>query len=195
MLDQIHNGPPHDSNFGYSTAKRMIDVMNRAYHQQYGCQFTSVVPTNIFGPHDNFSIKDGHVLPALVHKAYLAKRDGTDFQLFGTGQARRQFIYSKDVARLTLWTLREYPEIDPIMLVPDMDTEMSISEVAKKVAQATGFTGNITYRTDMADGQLIKTATNAKLRKYLPDFEFTPIDQALKETCDWFKDHFETARK
>lgn len=70
----IHNGPPHDSNFGYSYAKRMIDVLNRGYAKQHGLKYTSVIPTNVFGPHDNFNIDDGHVLPGLIHKVYNAKR-------------------------------------------------------------------------------------------------------------------------
>ncbi|XP_056235210.1 GDP-L-fucose synthase-like [Seriola aureovittata] len=69
----IHNGPPHESNFGYAYAKRMIDVHNRAYLQQHGRCYTAVIPTNVFGPHDNFSIEDGHVLPGLIHKAYIAQ--------------------------------------------------------------------------------------------------------------------------
>ncbi|MEJ1271620.1 pyrroline-5-carboxylate reductase-like [Cricetulus griseus] len=85
----IHNGPPHSSNFGYSYAKRMIDVQNRAYFQQHGCTFTAVIPTNVFGPHDNFNIEDGHVLPGLIHK---------------------------DLARLFIWVLREYNEVEPIIL-------------------------------------------------------------------------------
>ena len=60
---KVHHGPPHDSNFGYSYAKRMIDVMNRGYAQQHGCTFTSVIPCNVFGPHDNFNMQDGHVIP------------------------------------------------------------------------------------------------------------------------------------
>lgn len=71
----IHNGPPHSSNFGYSYAKRMIDVQNRAYFQQHGCTFTAVIPTNVFGPYDNFNIEDGHVLPGLIHKVHLAKSE------------------------------------------------------------------------------------------------------------------------
>ena len=84
----IHNGPPHDSNFGYAYAKRMIDIQNRywilisdkassassAYNQQHGCHFTSVIPTNVFGPHDNFHLEDSHVIPGLIHKAYIAKK-------------------------------------------------------------------------------------------------------------------------
>ena len=84
----VHNGPPHVSNEGYAYAKRMIDVINRLYNAQHGCQFTSVIPTNIFGPHDNFSIEDGHVLPGLMHKCLLAKQkmaagESGDFTIWG----------------------------------------------------------------------------------------------------------------
>uniref|UniRef100_G7PD36 GDP-L-fucose synthase n=1 Tax=Macaca fascicularis TaxID=9541 RepID=G7PD36_MACFA len=112
----IHNGPPHSSNFGYSYAKRMIDVQNRAYFQQYGCTFTAVIPTNVFGPHDNFNIEDGHVLPGLIHKVHLAKSSSSALTVWGTGKPRRQFIYSLDLAQLFIWVLREYNEVEPIIL-------------------------------------------------------------------------------
>ena len=70
---QVHDGKPHDSNNGYAHAKRIIDIANRAYHEQYGCMFTSVIPTNIFGPYDNFNLEDSHVVPGLIHKCHLAK--------------------------------------------------------------------------------------------------------------------------
>ena len=79
----VHNGAPHTSNEGYAYAKRMIDVLNRCYADEYGCKFTSVIPTNIYGPHDNFNIQDGHVIPGLIHKCYNAMRDGTDFTIWG----------------------------------------------------------------------------------------------------------------
>jgi len=62
----LHNGPPHDSNFGFSYAKRALDVMNRGYAEQYGCKFTSIIPCNVFGPYDNFSIANGHVIPGIL---------------------------------------------------------------------------------------------------------------------------------
>lgn len=71
----VHNGAPHTSNEGYAYAKRMIDVLNHCYHEEYGCKFTSIIPTNIYGPDDNFSIEDGHVIPGLIHKCYLAKKN------------------------------------------------------------------------------------------------------------------------
>lgn len=73
---QIHLGPPHPSNFGYSYAKRLIDISNRAYHEQHGCLFTSVIPCNVFGPHDNFSLQSSHVIPALIRKLHDAIEEG-----------------------------------------------------------------------------------------------------------------------
>jgi len=70
----LHNGPPHTSNEGYAYAKRMIEVLNRAYYDEYGCHFTSVIPTNIFGPFDNWKIEDAHVIPGLIHKIHNAKK-------------------------------------------------------------------------------------------------------------------------
>jgi len=190
----IHNGPPHDSNFGYAYAKRMIDVQNRAYFQQHGCRFTSVVPTNVFGPHDNFSIQDGHVLPGLMHKVRLAKKNNAPFTVWGTGSPLRQFIYSLDLARLFIWVMRSYEEVDPIILSVGEEDEVSIKDAAEAVVDAMNFTGEVIYDTSKSDGQYKKTASNAKLRKYLPDFKFTPFKQAVQETCAWFEANYENAR-
>ncbi|NXK47248.1 FCL synthase, partial [Chauna torquata] len=215
----IHNGPPHSSNFGYSYAKRMIDVQNRGYFEQHGCRFTAVIPTNVFGPHDNFNIEDGHVLPGLIHKVYLAKQTGSALTVWGTGKPRRQFIYSLDLAQLFIWVLREYEEVEPIILsgkdqlppskrrgkwerphlIPvsavGEDDEVSIKEAAEAIAEAMDFRGELVFDTTKADGQFKKTASNAKLRRYLPGFQFTPFSQAVKETCAWFNANYASARK
>jgi len=189
----VHLGPPHASNFGYSYAKRMIDVMNQAYSQQYGDMFTSVVPCNVYGPHDNFNLQDGHVIPGLINKAYEAKKNGTPFEIWGTGKPLRQFIYSLDLAKLFIWVLRDYEEIDPIILASD--DEVSIKDVAYMILEAIDFHGEVVFLTDKSDGQFKKTASNDKLRKYLPEFEFTPIKKALKATVDWYIQNYETARR
>ena len=190
-----HNGPPHSSNFGYSYAKRMIDVQNKAYHEQHGCQFTSIIPCNVFGPHDNFNIQQGHVIPGLINKAHQAKKNGTAFEIWGTGAPLRQFIYSLDLAKLTVWVTREYQEIEPIILATDEEDEVSIKDVAMMVLEASEFKGEVKFLTEKADGQYKKTASNAKLRKYLPDFKFVPTKQAIQETVKWFEDNYEKARK
>lgn len=187
----VHNGPPHSSNYGYSFAKRMIDIMNRGFNQQYGTKFTSVIPTNVFGPHDNFNLEESHVIPGLVHKLYVCKRDNTPFTVWGTGKARRQFIYSVDLGRLFLWVMRNYTETEPIILSVSESDEISIKEAAEGVAKAYDFKGEWIYDTSRSDGQFKKTACNDKLRKYLPDFKFTPFDVAMKETCDWFSANYD----
>lgn len=191
----IHNGPPHVSNEGYAYAKRMIDIMNRCYHDQHGSLFTSVIPTNIYGPYDNFSIEDGHVIPGLIHKCYLAKEGSTDFTIFGTGKPLRQFIFNQDLAKLMIWALRSYDRIEPLILSVDETDQVSIQQVAETIANAIGFKGNVQYDTTRADGQFKKTASNAKLRKYLPDFEFTSIKDGLKESVEWFIQNYDQARK
>merc|ERR550525_1260357 len=119
----------------------MIDALDHCYKEQYGSNFTSVIPTNIFGPYDNFSIEDGHVIPGLIHKCYIAKRDGADFTIWGSGSPLRQFIYSKDLAWLTVWTLRNYDSVEPIILSVDEEAEVTIKDVAEMVAEAMEFKG------------------------------------------------------
>jgi GDP-L-fucose synthase len=191
----LHDGPPHPSNEGYAYAKRLIDTMNRAYAEEYNCNFTSIIPTNIYGPHDNFSIDNGHVIPGLIHKCYMAKKDGTPFTIWGSGTPLRQFIYSRDLAELTVWVMREYHDPTPITLSVDEAEEVSIKDVALAVAQATGFTGEIVFDTTKADGQFKKTACNKKLRKYRPDYNFTPMAVGVQKSVDWFVANYDTARK
>ncbi|XP_053994460.1 probable GDP-L-fucose synthase [Hylaeus volcanicus] len=194
----IHNGPPHPSNYGYSYAKRLIDIANQGYYEQYGRLYTSIIPCNVFGPNDNFRPNASHVIPGLMRRLYDLIKDGNTedktFTVLGSGKPLRQFIYSYDLAKLIIWTLREYNSVKPIILSVDESQEVTISQVAEAIAQAFNFKGKIIYDTSAADGQYKKTASNAKLRKYLPDFQFTPFNQAIKETVDWYIQNYDQAR-
>jgi len=193
----VHDGPPHDSNFGYAYAKRMLDVLNQGYKSQHGRNYTSVIPTNVFGPHDNFSIQDGHVIPGLMHKCYLAQQKGEPLTVWGSGTPMRQFIYSEDLARLMIWTVLNYNDVEPLILSVGEEDEISIKQAAEHVAAGMGLNPkkDLIFDTSKADGQFKKTASNAKLRSLLPDFKFTPFEEAVKHTCQWFRDNYETARK
>jgi len=191
----LHDGPPHPSNEGYAYAKRLIDTMNRAYAEEYGCNFTSIIPTNIYGPNDNFSIQNGHVIPGLIHKCYIAKKEGTPFTIWGSGSPLRQFIYSLDLAELTVWVMREYHSPDPITLSVDEAAEVTIKDAALSVAKAMKFEGEVIFDTDKADGQFKKTADNKKLRSLKPDYKFTGIDEGIQKSVDWFVANYEKARK
>jgi GDP-L-fucose synthase len=94
-----------------------------------------------------------------------------------------------------VWVLRSYEEADPIILSVGEEDEVSIADVAGGIAKAFGYESSLAFDTAASDGQFKKTASNAKLRKYLPDFTFTPMEVALRETVDWFVANYETARK
>ncbi|EIM87487.1 GDP-L-fucose synthetase [Stereum hirsutum FP-91666 SS1] len=198
--NKIHLGLPHESNFGYAHSKRMVDVANRAYKDQFGSNFTSAIPTNVFGPYDNFDLEDSHVIPALIHKCYLAKQNNTPFVVAGTGKPLRQFIYSHDLAKLFIWQLREYDEVDPVIFSVGEDEEVSIKDVTDAIVKTMDFKGQYTFDTSKADGQFRKPASNARLLSLINEpsksggktFAFTPFDVALKQTVEWFVANYET---
>jgi GDP-L-fucose synthase len=172
---KIHLGPPHFSNDAYAYSKRMADVQIRAYREQYGLNYKSVIPTNIYGINDNFDIENGHVVPSLIHKCYIARETNKPLTIWGSGTPFREFIYNKDVAKLTEWVLENYNEDEPIIL----STSEEIS---------------IKGDTDKPDGQFRKPSDNSKIKNYLPDFKFTPLYDGLKETITWFESNYENVR-
>lgn len=192
----LHNGPPHHSNDAYAYAKRMLEVQSKAYREQYGCNFVCVIPTNIYGPNDNFSLEDGHVIPALIHRCFLNKKNNDNFVVRGSGKPLRQFIYSEDLAKLIMWVLEDYNENEPIILSVDEEDEVSIGDVATLIAKEFDYEEQMVYDTSFSDGQYKKTADNNKLKTLMREkFEFTGIEQGIKKTVEWFKENYEKARK
>jgi len=190
--DQIHLGEPHQSNYAYAYAKRMLEVQSRAYRDQHGCNFVTVVPCNIYGPHDNFNLESGHVIPSLIHKCYLAKQNNTDFEIWGSGKPYREFVYSKDVAHITQWVLENYDDPEPFIISPD--EEINIAVLAREIAWRTGFEGDIVFNGQL-DGQHKKPSDNSKLKSLLPDYKFVPIEVGLTKSIEWFIENYEDARK
>ena len=190
---KIHLGAPHFSNYPYAYAKRMADIQIRAYREQYGLEYVSVIPTNIYGPNDNFSLEFGHVIPMLLHKMYTAQRDNTDFVVWGSGTPLREFIYSKDIAKLSEWALDNYSESEPIIF--SNSNEISIKDLVDLLVNEFNFKGKVIFDKTKPDGQFRKPSDNSKLKSYLPNFEFTPIEQGLKETINWFIENYDKTRK
>lgn len=189
----LHKGPPHPSNFGYAYAKRMLEVGSRAYRAEWGCNFVTVVGTNIYGPGDNFSLENGHVVASLIHKCFLAKQNKTDFVLWGSGKPLREFVFSEDIARLALWALKNYDEPSPLILSSGIET--STKTLAETIAKKMKFEGKIAFDSSKPDGQYRKPSDTTKLKKYLPDFRFTPLEEGAKKTVEWFEEHYPNVRK
>ena len=190
---KIHLGEPHFSNYPYAYAKRMSDIQIRAYREQYDVKYTSVIPCNIYGPNDNFSLEHGHVIPMLMHKLYLAQQNNTDFVIWGSGKPLREFIFSKDVAKLAEWALDNYDESEPIIF--STSNEISIKDLVDLLVKEFEFKGKVIFDDSKPDGQFRKPSDNSKLKSYLPDFKFISIEEGIKETVKWFKENYETARK
>jgi GDP-L-fucose synthase len=190
----LHNGAPHFSNDAYAYAKRMLDVQSRAYREQYNDNFICVIPTNIYGPYDNFNLHDSHVIPGLIHKCYLAKQKDEPFIIAGTGTPLRQFIYSEDLARLILWSVENYNDIEPIILSVSENDEKSINFVATCIAKKFNYEHNMVFDKSKPDGQFKKTANNSKLLSLIQNFEFTPIELGISKTVEWFEANYKNSR-
>lgn len=180
----LHNGPPHLSNFGYAYAKRMLEVQSSAYRKEWNCNYIVLIPTNIYGPNDNFSQAEGHVVPALIHRTYLAKKSGTDLKVWGSGKPLREFVYSDDIARLSLWAIEQYSDETPIIFTSGI--EVSIRELTEIVAKKMKFKGNLVFDSSKPDGQYRKPSDTTKLKNYLPEFRWTPLEEGIERTVDWF---------
>lgn len=191
--DSLHLGQPHPSNFGYAYAKRMLEVQSRAYRAQWGLDYVVAIPTNIFGPHDNFNLVEGHVVPALIHKTFIAKETKSNLTVWGSGKPLREFIYSKDVATLTLWMLENYSESEPLILTSGK--EIAINELVTTVTSEMGFKGDIHFDETKPDGQFRKPSSNSALLEKLSDFQFTSLDLGIKKTVEWFESNYPAVRK
>jgi GDP-L-fucose synthase len=190
---KIHLGPPHFSNDAYAYAKRMTDIQIRSYKEQYGLNYKSVIPCNIYGPNDNYDIVNGHVLPSLIHKCYLARENKTPLTIWGSGKPLREFIFSKDVAKLTEWVLYNYNENEPIIL--STSEEISIMNIVDIIVELMNFKGDVIFDSSKPDGQFRKPSDNSKIKNYLPDFKFTPLYEGLKETIEYFEKNYTIIRK
>ena len=193
--DTLHNGPPHSSNYAYAYAKRMLEIQCRLYREQYGDNFMCIIPTNIYGPHDNFNLNDSHVIPGLIHKCYLAKKEEKDFLVFGTGRPLRQFIYSDDLAKFIIWLLDNLEYNESLIVSPDPAEETSIGKIAELIANEFNYLDKLRYDTSKSDGQYRKTADNSKLKKMYGDLDLTNIEDGIKKTVKWFKNNYNTCRK
>lgn len=184
--DQLHMGPPHESNFGYAYSKRMLDVQTRAYRKQYGCNFITVIPNNLYGVHDNYHLNDGHVIPSLIRKFHEAKlRNDKTVTVWGTGNPLREFTYAPDAAKIILWLAENYEDETPVNI--GNPEQVSIKELAITISELVEFEGRIIFDASKPDGQYQKPCSNRKLIELGWKGEYTPLRAGLSETIQYFK--------
>jgi len=191
--DQLHLGPPHPSNFGYAYAKRMLEVQSRAYRQQHGCNFITVVPNNLYGPNDNYDLDSGHVIPALIRKFHEAKILGRDeVFVWGTGRPLREFTFARDAAKIILWLAENYDGELPVNI--GNPEQVSIESLAKMIGEEFGFEGRLVFDPSRPDGQYQKPSSNEKLRELGWDGNYTSLQDGLRETIKSFSEGYPNVR-
>jgi len=191
--DAVHDGPPHPSNFGYAYAKRMLEVQSAAYRKEWKCDFIVAIPTNIYGPNDDWSLNGGHVIPSLIHRCYLARKKQEDLVVWGSGKPLREFVFSEDIARLSLLALDCYDDDAPIILSPA--EEVSIRDLVGLIVDAMKFPRKVVWDTSKPDGQFRKPSDNSKLRQYFPEFKFTSLATGIAQTVAWFEANYPAIRQ
>ena len=169
----------------------MVDILGRSYNKEYVTKYVSVIPGNLYGPHDNFNLTDAHVIPALIHKCYLVKMKNS-FNVCGSGKPLRQFTYAEDFAKYLVWVLFNYEDDEPLII--SNETENSIFNVVTTIAKEMNYEGEIYWDKSKSDGQYKKTVSSAKLRTLIPNLAFRGLEEVLRETIQWFKDNYPDVR-
>lgn len=191
--DQLHLGPPHSSNFGYAYAKRMLEVQSKAYRKQYGCNFITVIPNNLYGINDNYDLNSGHVIPALVRKFHEAKLHNLDqVEIWGTGKPLREFTFARDAAKIILWLAENYDGAEPVNI--GNPEQVSIGDLASIIAKEIDFRGLLVFDSSKPDGQYQKSSSNRKLISLGWKGEYTPLREGLRETIKSFQDRYPNVR-
>jgi GDP-L-fucose synthase len=184
----LHLGPPHDSNFGYAYAKRMVEVQSKAFRKQHGRNYTTAIPNNLYGLNDNFDLEMGHVIPAVIRKIYEAKNDITKGPLtfWGDGSALREFTFADDLAKDLLMMIGEYNNTSiyngesPLNI--GSSEEVSIKELVECVARIFNYIDPITWDVTKPNGQHKKPS----MKNNMLSSHYTPLKKGLTITCDWF---------
>jgi GDP-L-fucose synthase len=189
----INDGEPHRTNFGYAYAKRILEIGSRTMYEQHGIETKCLIPCNLYGKYDNYNLDTGHVIPNLIHKCFIAKKTNTDFIIWGTGQEEREFMYSSDFASL-IKKIHTYDNFYGNMIISP-EENYKITDIVNLIANIMGFRGNILYLKEKGSGVFKKPTSNMLFRKHFPDFKFTPIEQGLTETIEYFIKNYDNVRK
>jgi len=190
--EYIMLGEPHNSNNGYAYSKRMMQYLCTEAHKE-GKNYLTIIPTNLFGPFDNFNIENGHFIPSVIHKCFLAKKHNTDLIIWGDGKPLREFVYVNDLSKIINLLIDQNIDYDSIIV--SNSAEYSIEEVVKMIADIFSFKGNIVFDETKPMGQMRKPTDTSRMKKLLPNFKFEDLYESLGETIEWFESNYSIARR
>jgi GDP-L-fucose synthase len=182
--EQMWNGYPQKESAAYSIAKKMVLVQSLGYREQYGFNSVVMVPGNMYGEYDNFSLENSHVIPAMIRKFWEAKeKKEPKVSLFGSGTPQRDFVYVKDIAACVPFFIERHDSSLPVNISSGVAT--AIKDLATTVSSLIGYDGQLFWDTSKPDGQMIKIFDTRRLRA-LGLSCTTSLDEGLQNTIRWF---------
>ena len=185
--DDLWDGYPEQTNAPYGIAKKALLVMLQAYRQQYGLNGIFLMPTNLYGPGDNFDLETSHVIPAIIRKMDDAIKNRTgEVSLWGSGNATREFLYVEDCAEAIRLAMEKYNEPAPMNLGTE-DNEVRIVVLARLIANIMGFRGKVCFDTSKPDGQPRRALDTSCAFKYLGWSASTELVDGLQKTIEWYR--------
>ena len=190
--DALLTGPLETTNEAYAIAKISGLEMCKFYKRQYGDDFISCMPTNLYGPHDNYDLSGSHVMPAMIRKFHEAKvNDAPSVELWGTGTPLREFLYVDDMADACVFLLENYSGEQHVNI--GTGKEVTIRQLAETVKEVVGYQGDIVWNKDMPDGTPRKLTDVTKLHG-LGWTHKVELKEGVELAYQWFKDNVENAR-
>lgn len=190
--DELWNGYPEETNAPYGLAKKMLLVQAQAYRQQYGMNAIVLLPVNLYGPEDNFDLNTSHVIPAMIRKFVDAtQNEAKQVELWGTGQASREFMYVDDCAEGILRATERYDRPEPVNL--GTGREISIKDLAKLIAELAGYRGEVVWDASKPDGQPRRCLDTTRARQEFGFQAKTSLENGLRQTIRWYQEHATSA--
>ena len=185
LEENIWEGYPEETNAPYGLAKKMLLVQSKAYREQYNFKSIVVIPTNLYGPNDNFDPSSSHVIPALILKIFNAKKnDLSEVEVWGDGTPTRDFLFVEDAARGIIGAAKNYDDDIPLNL--GSSEEISISYLAKQICKILDYEGEIVWNESKPNGQPRRCVSFDRAKGKINFEPKTSFDEGLKQTIDWF---------
>ena len=183
--EDLWNGYPEETNAPYGLAKKMLLVQSKVYREQYDFNSIYLIPTNLYGPGDNFNPDSSHVIPALIKKFHDAKINGaSEVSVWGTGKATREFLYVEDCAEAIIMALEKYNRGEPINI--GSGREISIRELVQKIREIINFEGKVIWDKTKSDGQPRRCIDTSKAKKEFGFVARTDLEYGLEKTVRWY---------
>jgi len=185
LENDIWNGYPEETNAPYGLAKKMLLVQSKAYRQQYGFSSIVVIPTNLYGPEDNFDPSSSHVIPALIRKIFLAKKNNSDeIEVWGDGTPTRDFLFVEDAANGIINAAKFYDNEDPLNL--GSSQEISIKHIVEQISEILDYEGSIKWNKEKPNGQPRRCVSYERAKEIINFEPKMNFNQGLKLTIEWF---------